>query len=351
MNINNIALNFLKLINPETAHNITIKMLKNGIYFKPLYKDDEILKTELWGKKFPNPVGLSAGFDKNGECYNAMLDLGMGFCEIGSVTPLPQEGNPKPRLFRLPKDGAVINRLGFNNLGIDYVFKQLQKPRRGILGVNLGKNKTTADPVIDFVKGCKKLSTLADYLVINVSSPNTPGLRKLQGQKELTDILSNVQKTINKECGENSPPLLVKIAPDLNEQGLNDIAQVAKKLKIDGIIISNTTLKRPNNLHHKNTLDEIGGLSGKPLFKKSTQMLAKMYKLTDGEIPLIGVGGISSGEEAYEKICNGASLIQLYSALVYGGAGLITDIKKDLAKILKQNGFESISQAVGIKVK
>ncbi|MGB1360811.1 MAG: quinone-dependent dihydroorotate dehydrogenase [Alphaproteobacteria bacterium] len=350
MNINNIALPFLRVLDPEMAHNITVKMLSLGAYFKPLYKDDKILATKVWGIDFKNPVGLSAGFDKNAECYNAMNDLGMGFCEVGSITPQPQNGNPQPRLFRLPKDGAVLNRFGFNNNGMDYAFKQLSKNRRGIVGVNLGKNKTTADPVIDFVKGCEKLSPLADYLVVNVSSPNTPGLRALQGEKELFDILSAVQKMRNKVC-KKQPPLLVKIAPDLNMDDVNDIVSVVKKLNIDGIIVSNTTLARPEHLHHQNVLQEAGGLSGKPLFKKSTEMLAKIYKLTDGKIPLIGVGGIASGDDAYEKICNGASLVQLYSALTYGGAGLITEIKKDLAKLLKHNGFNSVNEAVGSKVK
>ena len=351
MNINNIALPFLQLLNAETAHNLTIKALSNGLYVPTLYKDDSVLKTKVWNMEFSNPVGLSAGFDKNAQVYNAMNDLGMGFCEVGSITPKPQVGNPKPRLFRLPKDGAVLNRFGFNNLGMDYAHKQLQKPRNGIVGVNLGKNKTTTDPVADFVKGCEKLAPMSDYLVVNVSSPNTPGLRALQGQTELTNILSAVQKMRNKVCKNNIPPLLVKIAPDLTDDDVSDIVAVVKKLKIDGIIVSNTTLARPKDLHHQNILSEAGGLSGRPLFKKSTEMLAKIYKLTNGKIPLIGVGGVSSGADAYEKIKHGATLVQLYSALTYGGAGLITDIKKELAGLLKADGFKNVNEAVGSAIK
>ncbi len=351
MNLNNIALPLLHKIDPEKAHDITVWCLSKGLYFKPLYKDDAVLKTSLWGMDFDNPLGLSAGFDKNAECYNGMLDLGMGFVEVGSITPQAQSGNPKPRLFRLPKDKGVLNRFGFNNLGMENAFHNLNKSRRGLVGVNLGKNKITEDPVSDFVLGAEKLSLLADYLVVNVSSPNTPGLRALQGEKELTNILSAVQKKRNSVCEEQVPPLLVKIAPDLSDDDVNDVISVVQKLKIDGIIVSNTTLDRPKELYHQDVLKEAGGLSGTPVFQKSTLMLEKIYRKTKGQIPLIGVGGIASGRDAYEKICRGASLVQLYSSLVYGGAGLITDIKKELAQCLKADGFTSLKDAVGSKVK
>ena len=351
MNINNIALPILHRLNPELAHDITVWCLEKGLYLKPVYKDDSVLKTDVWGLTFPNPLGLSAGFDKDARCYNGMLDLGMGFVEIGSVTPKPQSGNPKPRLFRLPKDGGVLNRFGFNNAGMTTAYKNLDKPRRGLVGVNLGKNKATKNSVADFVLGTEKLSPLADYLIVNVSSPNTPGLRTLQGQKELTDILSAVQKKRNAVCTKNVPPLLVKIAPDLNEDDVSDIINVVQKLKIDGIIVSNTTLDRPRSLHHQDTLAEAGGLSGAPLFEKSTAMLESIYRRTKGKVVLIGVGGISTGRQAYEKIRKGASLVQVYSSLVYGGAGLITDIKKELAQCLKDDGFKNVSDAIGFDIK
>ena len=351
MNINSIALPFLHMLNPETAHNITVWCLAKGMYFKPLYKDNTVLATNVWGMKFPNPLGLSAGFDKDAQCYNGMLDLGMGFVEEGSITPKAQPGNPKPRLFRLPKDGGVLNRFGFNNSGMHMAYKNLDSPRRGLVGVNLGKNKITEDAVSDFVLGTEKLAPLADYLVVNVSSPNTPGLRALQGQEELTDILSAVQKKRNTVCKKHTPPLLVKIAPDLNDADVDDVISVVQKLKVDGIVVSNTTLERPNDLYHQDTLQEAGGLSGKPLFEKSTAMLERIYRQTDGKIILIGVGGISTGRQAYEKIRKGASLVQVYSSLVYGGAGLITDIKKELEQCLIADGFKTVADAVGIDVK
>ena len=340
----------------ETAHNITVTALKNGIYKKSKYVDNNMLSMCLWGLKFPNPVGLSAGFDKNAECYNAMLHLGMGFVEVGSITPKAQRGNPKPRLFRLPKDKAVINRFGFNNNGMDYAYNRLKNRKRnrkkndGIVGVNLGKNKTTACIYTDFVLGCEKLAPVADYLVVNVSSPNTPGLRSLQAGEDLRHILSAVQEKRHTVCVATVPPVLVKIAPDLADRDIDAICAVVTELNIDGIIVSNTTVQRPGCLHHQDISTQAGGLSGKPLFTLSTEKLKTVYKATNGTVPLIGVGGISSGKDAYIKIRAGASLVQLYSALVYGGAGLIPQIKSDLTTYLQQDGFSHISQAIGADV-
>ncbi|MED6207908.1 hypothetical protein PIB30_040002 [Stylosanthes scabra] len=309
----------------------------------------------LDAEKFSNPVGLAAGFDKNAEAVDGLLGMGFGFVEVGSVTPVPQEGNPKPRIFRLRQEGAIINRCGFNSQGIVAVAKRLgaQHGKRkldetssrsptsnndvkhggkagpGILGVNLGKNKTSEDAAADYVQGVHTLSQYADYLVINVSSPNTPGLRMLQGRKQLKDLVKKIQAARDEmQWGdEGPPPLLVKIAPDLSKDDLEDIAAVAVALNLDGLIISNTTISRPDAVSSNPLASESGGLSGKPLFDLSTKILKEMYILTRGKIPLIGCGGISSGEDAYKKIRAGATLVQLYTAFAYGGPALIPQIK------------------------
>jgi dihydroorotate dehydrogenase len=304
------------------------------------------LQQRLWGMDFPNPVGLAAGFDKNAECYRGALGLGFGFVEIGSVTPRPQAGNPRPRLFRLVKDRAVINRMGFNNDGVDAVAARLQRRdrRAGIVGVNLGKNKETLDAAADYELGVAALGPLADYLVINISSPNTPGLRALQGKEPLAALIDRVR--IARDKLANRPPLLLKIAPDLTEEDQADIAAVALHHGLDGLIISNTTIARPP-LQSVDLAQETGGLSGAPLLAPSTALLGRMYRLTEGKLPLIGVGGIASARDAYAKIRAGASLVQIYSAMVYEGPGLAARIVAGLPALLKADGFVTVAEAVG----
>ncbi|KAL9317018.1 hypothetical protein ACSQ67_013535 [Phaseolus vulgaris] len=366
---------FFALLDPEFAHNLGVSAAARGWVPREKRPDVPILGLEVWGRKFSNPVGLAAGFDKNAEAVDGLLALGFGFVEVGSVTPVPQDGNPKPRIFRLREEGAVINRCGFNSEGIVAVAKRLgaQHGKRkldetsstspssnnevkhggkagpGILGVNLGKNKTSEDAAADYVQGVHTLSQYADYLVINVSSPNTPGLRMLQGRKQLKDLVKKVQAARDEmQWGEEGPPpLLVKIAPDLSKEDLEDIAAVALALHLDGLIVSNTTISRPDPVSKNPSASETGGLSGKPLFNLSTDILKEMYILTRGKIPLIGCGGISSGEDAYKKIRAGATLVQLYTAFAYGGPALIPQIKAELAACLERDGFKSILDAVG----
>ena len=353
-----LALPFLRCLDPETAHNLTLKSLKMGLGPKAFAEDDGSLISKVWDMTFPNPLGLSAGFDKNAEVAGPMLEAGFGFVEVGSITPRAQDGNPKPRIFRLPKDGGVINRLGFNNKGMAVAAKNLaMRPHhpfalestvQGLVGVNLGKNKDTEDAAEDYALGAEKLSPFADYLVINVSSPNTPGLRALQDKGELARLVDATIGARDKALGDKrKPPLLVKIAPDLNDEDLDDIAALALETAIDGLIISNTTIARPETLKHQDVAKEMGGLSGKPLFEMSTAVLSGMYQRLDGKLPLIGVGGVASGRDAYKKIRAGASLVQLYSALVYHGPSLIPSIKRELSACLAADGFDNIAHAVG----
>ena len=342
----------LRGIDPETAHGLTIKALSAGLGPVVRGADDPILRTRVLGMEFANPVGLAAGFDKNAEVVDPVLRMGFGFAEAGSVTPRPQPGNPRPRLFRATAQGAVINRMGFNNEGLDAFAARLERrrddPRRapGVFGANLGKNKDTADAADDYVIGVKRLAPLADYLVVNVSSPNTPGLRALQGREPLRVLLGRVLDA-RAACGlTRPPPLLLKIAPDLTEEDKSDIAAVALDSGIDGLIVSNTTIARPPEIPEP-LRAEAGGLSGRPLFGPSTAVLKEMYRLTGGKLPLVGVGGIASGADAYAKIRAGASLVQLYSALVYAGPGLVSAIKRDLAALLRRDGFASVADAVG----
>lgn len=340
----------LRLLNPEKAHDLTLWGLEHGLGPKVNAEGDPILAIDLWGRSFDNPIGLAAGFDKNAAVVGPAFGLGFGFVEIGSVTPRPQPGNPKPRIFRLPEDRGVINRLGFNNLGMDIAAQHLRKwretPLPGPLGVNLGKNKATQEAVADYLTGASALGGFADYLVINVSSPNTPGLRALQGRDELDQLISAIQASLQESFGEKAPPLVLKVAPDLTEADMKDIAQVALERNLDGLTISNTTITRPESLSGSDR-EETGGLSGRPLFNLSTRVLGGFYRLTEGRIPLIGVGGVGSGADAYAKIRAGASLVQLYSALVYEGPGLIERIKRDLAQLLRRDGFEKVADAVG----
>lgn len=366
---------FFALLDAEFAHSLAVSAAARGWVPREKRLDPSILGLEVWGRKFSNPIGLAAGFDKNAEAVEGLLGLGFGFVEVGSVTPVPQAGNLKPRIFRLRQEGAIINRCGFNSEGIVVVAKRLgaQHGKRkldetsstspssreevkqggkagpGILGVNLGKNKTSEDAAADYVQGVHTLSQYADYLVINVSSPNTPGLRQLQGRKQLKDLVKKVQAARDEmQWGEEGPPpLLVKIAPDLSKQDLEDIAAVAVALRVDGLIISNTTISRPDPVNMSTVAAETGGLSGKPLFDLSTEILKEMYVLTKGKVPLIGCGGVTSGEDAYKKIRAGATLVQLYTAFAYGGPALIPEIKLELARCLERDGFKSVYEAVG----
>ncbi len=338
----------IRSLSAETAHRLAIGLLKTGLVPRRKPVRHPSLAVSLWGLAFPNPVGLAAGFDKNGEVADALLGQGFGFVEVGTVTPRPQPGNPLPRMFRLPEDGAVINRMGFNNQGLAAMARRLAARRRvGIVGANLGKNKDTEDAAADYEAGAARLAPLADYLVINVSSPNTPGLRALQGRRELEALVGRTRAALDGAAvAGRRPPLLLKIAPDLADSDLADIATVAMAGGLDGVIVSNTTVARPAGL--KSPLaTEAGGLSGAPLFEPSTQVLRRMYRLTRGTVPLVGVGGIASGLDAYGKIRAGASLVQVYSALVYQGTGLVGRINRDLVELLRRDGFATLAQAVG----
>ncbi|XP_026294452.1 dihydroorotate dehydrogenase (quinone), mitochondrial [Frankliniella occidentalis] len=341
---------------PETAHNIAVMAAKYNLLPPSNFKDSEFLHSKVWGLQFKNPVGMAAGFDKQGEAISGLHSLGFGFVEIGSVTPLPQPGNPKPRVFRLPEDSAIINRYGFNSEGHEAVLERLhvlkQKGTNCIIGVNLGKNKTSSDPVKDYVDGIMKFGAVADYLVINISSPNTPGLRDWQNSSQLQKLLTAMVSAKNNLPLSTKPPILVKLAPDLTAQERKDIANVIlrKECKVDGLIISNTTIARPEDLQSLAS-EEAGGLSGKPLANTSTELIKDMYALTKGKVPIIGVGGIFTGEDAYEKIRAGASLVQFYTAYVYHGPPRISKIKEELSNLLRADGFSNISEAVGKDVR
>jgi len=334
----------------EQAHRISIFLLSHRLLPRSSLKDSDSLKCKVFGREFSNPVGIAAGFDKHGEAVLGLQDIGFGFVEVGSVTPLPQEGNPKPRVFRLSEDEGVINRYGFNSDGHQVVHERIKKLKdksklKTVLGINLGKNKNSVDAIGDYVLGVEKFGELADYLVINVSSPNTPGLRSLQGKEELSSLIQEVIRHRNKHCPD--VPLLVKIAPDLTSNDKEDIASTVldSKSRVDGLIVSNTTISREGlKSQHSN---ETGGLSGKPLREKSTQTIYDMYKLTEGKVPIIGVGGVSNGQDAFDKICAGASLVQLYSALVFQGPPVVNRIRRELQEILEKDGINSISEAVG----
>ncbi len=353
MNLYALARPALRFISAEQAHTLAIKVLKRGLVPGASKPDDPVLATRLWGIAFPNPVGLAAGFDKNCEAVDPLLKLGFGFVEAGTVTPRPQPGNPRPRLFRLDEDEAVINRFGFNSEGlVPFVYRLGRRKAggaRGIVGANVGKNKESEDAVGDYTAGVSATCRLADYLVCNISSPNTPGLRALQARGEMADLLAHVLAVRNASIPEaaDRPPLLVKVAPDLDDTGLADVAQVAIETGVDGIIMGNTTLSRPATLRSP-WKGEAGGLSGRPLMALSTERLAALYRLTGGRVPLVGVGGIASGADAYAKIRAGASLVQLYSALVFHGPGLVGRIKADLAGRLRADGFTRLADAVGV---
>jgi|TARA_B110000438_G_scaffold264806_1_gene277728 dihydroorotate dehydrogenase len=341
---------FLFKIDPETAHDFAIKSLKLNIFPSKMFKveDEQMLEVELLGKKFPNPIGLAAGFDKSAEAYNSLLRLGFGFIEVGTVTPLKQFGNPKPRIFRLEDDQALINRLGFNNDGIEIIKERIISNRKnGILGVNIGPNKETKDPKNDFCLGLKSFSNIADYITINISSPNTEGLRDFHEQEKLVDLMLALNKI--KKDNMSNIPLLLKISPDIKNNHVSDIAKIAISSKISAIILTNTTNINKDDLRSEFKTEE-GGLSGEPLNQISNDMIKSFYKELNGKIPIIGVGGVSSGKSAYDKITSGASLLQLYTSFVYKGPSVAKDIKKELIQILKSEGIKSIKDAIGKSV-
>jgi dihydroorotate dehydrogenase len=341
-----LAQPLLMRLDPELAHTLTIRALRFFHSFATIAPDDPRLQIETLGLRFPNPIGLAAGFDKNAQVTEAMLALGFGFVEAGTVTPHPQIGNAKPRVFRLSEDRAVINRLGFNNEGHNAVRRRLTslQGKPGVRGINIGANKDASDRIADYVKGLTELGPLASYVTVNISSPNTPGLRGLQNKSELDQLLSALVEARKKL--KPRPPLLVKIAPDLDEHACADIATLALAHGIEGLVVSNTTIVRPASLKSIHA-DQAGGLSGAPLFVRSTEVLRTMHRLTQGKLVLVGVGGISSGADAYAKIKAGASLVQLYTALTFEGPALITRIKRELLELLERDGLKSIASAVG----
>ncbi|NNL89572.1 MAG: quinone-dependent dihydroorotate dehydrogenase [Marinicaulis sp.] len=334
----------LTALDPEKAHRVTVKMLRSGLGPKVRMATPR-LATTVAEIEFANPLGLAAGFDKNAEVPNAALDLGFGFVEVGGVTPRPQLGNARPRVFRLREDRAVINRYGFNNDGEKIIARRLKRRRkRGVVGVNLGANKTSEYKVADFVSGVAALGGHADFLTVNVSSPNTPGLRALQDKAALDELLEQVMT--ERDALDAPVPIFLKIAPDLTEEDKTDILESAIAANIDAMIVSNTTIARPDSLR-SDRASETGGLSGRPLFAPSTALLRELYKSANGAMPFIGVGGVSSARDAYEKILAGASLVQLYTALIYEGPGLPARILRELPDFLDADGFENIGDAVG----
>lgn len=350
MTLYRLARPLLFRLDAEKAHELSLLVLKNGFLPRVGNAPDPILASRRFGLDFPNPVGLAAGYDKNGEVLGALAGLGFGFLEAGSITPKPQPGNPKPRVFRLVEDEAVINRFGFNSKGLDVAAANFAaRPRDIIIGANLGANKESADRIADYVTGMRRLAPLASYVTVNISSPNTPGLRALQGRAELEDLLGRLTETRRAMIGEGAAPfsVLLKVAPDLTDADVADIAAVVRETGIDGLIVGNTTITRPASLRSA-AKEEAGGLSGQPLKPIALAALRKLYVATRGEIPIIGAGGIQDAADAYERIRAGASLIQIYSAMVYKGPYLAADIAKGLAARLRADGFVSLDAAVGV---
>jgi len=338
---------FLFNLDPETAHDLAIKSLKLNPFPNKMFEveDEQMLKIQLLGKNFPNPIGLAAGFDKSAEAYNSLLKLGFGFVEVGTVTPQKQFGNPKPRIFRLEDDQALINRLGFNNDGIEVIKNRIKtEGKKGIVGINIGPNKETKDQKSDFCLGLKNFFDIADYITVNISSPNTEGLRDFHDQEKLEDLLAALNKV--KKDKKTDVPLLLKVSPDIKDNYISEITGIAIKNDISGIILTNTTIGNRDNLVSEIKKEE-GGLSGEPLQQISTEMIKRFYKELNGKIPIIGVGGVNSGKSAYEKIIAGASLLQLYTSFVYRGPSTAKDIKKELIHILKAEGIKNIKDAVG----
>jgi len=339
----------MRVLPAERAHNMTIKALQAGLGPIAPQTAPPDLGVSTGGLTLPNPVGLAAGFDKNAQVPSAMLAAGFGFVECGTVTPRPQGGNPKPRLFRLTEDRAVINRMGFNNGGLDAFKSRLEKRRGrdGIIGANLGANKDSDDRIGDYVTGLRALWGLPDYFTVNISSPNTPGLRGLQEAGAMDDLLGRISEARAALAGDMpSVPIFLKVAPDLDFTQIDRIVEQARHYGMNAIIVSNTTIARPKSLQSKHK-GESGGLSGAPLFEASTEILKEFASAANGSIDLIGVGGIETGAQAYAKIRAGAKAVQLYSALVYFGPGLVMDIRRDLASRVRADGFRTVAEAVG----
>jgi dihydroorotate dehydrogenase len=338
-----VVLPLLRAIDPERAHGIALRALGLGLAGRAAGDDDPMLSVDVFGRRFTNPIGLAAGFDKDALAVPALMRLGFGFVETGTVTPRPQPGNPRPRLFRLDADRAVVNRMGFNNAGLAaYVDRLAARPRGPVvLGANVGINKDGAEPERDYPAMIAAVTPYADYAVINVSSPNTPGLRDLQGEAQLRGILRAVAMQV-----PNRPPLLVKIAPDLAPDGVAALIETCVAEGVQGLIVSNTTISRPPGLRSPLAV-EAGGLSGAPLFRLSTAVLARAFLVARGRLALIGVGGVTTGQDALAKIRAGASLVQLYTGFAYAGPALIPRLKRELAGGLRAAGFASVQEAVG----
>jgi dihydroorotate dehydrogenase len=336
-------------LDPERAHELTLRSLEAGVYPRPAAPDDACLATTAWGLALPNPLGMAAGYDKDARVPDALMGMGLGHVEVGTVTPRPQSGNPHPRLFRLVRDGALINRLGFNNAGHAAALTRLRQRRlHGVVGVNIGANRDAADRVADYVAGVRSFYDVASYLAINISSPNTPGLRDLQAPAALDDLLVRVLETREAIVAAGAPrrPIVVKLAPDIAAAELEPIVGVLMARGVDGIAVSNTTLAR-DGLAEAALAKEAGGLSGRPLLRRSTAMLARVYLLTGGRVPLIGIGGIDSGDAAIAKIEAGATLLQLYTGLVYEGPALVARIKSGLVDYVRRQRLTRIADATG----
>ena len=335
-------------LDPEVAHDLAIKSLKFNFIPKSFFQveNEEILSINLFKKELKNPIGLAAGFDKSAEVYNSLFNLGFGFVEVGTITPKRQLGNPKPRIFRLEKDNAMINRLGFNNEGADLVYDRiLNNLPEGYLGINIGPNKDTKDKILDFLECLSKLNKFANYLTINISSPNTEGLRDFHEKELLSNLLKKIQE--EKKRKKISCPIVLKLSPDIEDNEVSNINELILKFKVDGVILTNTTNKNRDNLldQYKN---EEGGLSGVPLREISTKFIKNFYRINKGKIPIIGVGGIDSGESAFDKILSGATAVQLYTGMIYKGPGIVKDIKKELIEILKKEKIKNIQEAIGL---
>jgi len=332
---------------PEVAHSLAIKALKlNNIpYSKP--KDNHILEITFCEKKLSSPIGVAAGFDKNAEVYNPLFNLGFGFVEVGTITPKPQFGNPKPRVFRLEEDEALINRLGFNNSGSEQISQTIKENnKKGFLGINIGPNKDSTNRIDDYLICFRKFYNLADYITINISSPNTENLRDFHNQNELNSLIDKL-KNEKKELNSNIP-LAIKVSPDLNDDQINEVSKIIMEQEIEIIIVSNTTDKNRENLKNINKLEK-GGLSGKPIEKISNEAISKFYKILKDKTKIIGVGGVSNGQDAFEKIISGATLVQLYTGMVYRGPRIASKISKELIDLLKNKGFKNVSEAIGTK--
>jgi len=334
-------------LDPETAHDLAIKALKFNFISQSKIKNNQSIQTEIFGKKIPNPIGIAAGFDKDAEAYNSLFKLGFGFVEVGTVTPLNQYGNPKPRVFRLEEDEALINRLGFNNSGSEKVRSRIiSNSPKGFFGINIGPNKDTNNRQEDYLIGIRKFHKLADYLTINISSPNTENLRSFHNEEELNGLLNLIEK--EKKILKTKVPIVVKISPDIKDENISIISDLLLKYNVEAVIISNTTDKNRENLLNINKLEK-GGLSGKPLEKQSNELINKFYKILKNQIKIIGVGGVDSGQSVYQKIINGASLVQLYTGMIYQGPNIASKIIEELINILDKEGVKNISDIVGSK--